>query len=326
MKSQHVRPILESYEKEIQLRPDILFVYKQRKYVIEFQCSPVNDKDFNKRTRKYLENGYIPIWILGAKQLQRLSARVFSISHFQRLFLTEPSNKRWILRSYCPEVMQFITLQSVTSLTARRMLVTLSLSPLHKTTIATFLLKPNVLFGDIPKIIDEWWGRMKSYKINYPLQKAPYKNALLQTLYALQIPPSLLPSEVGLPVPSAVIFSTSPFVWQAFLFIDLLFGKKQGSIIYLRDALERVKKRIKDKHVCAVKGHFFKRSTEYDAIREYFQLLVSLDFLVQLDTDVFKLNCDYTLEQLKQRRENEGTFFRRNRERLIEGYMNCIKQ
>lgn len=57
---------LEGWVPETRQRPDIIFTYMGRRYVIEYQCSPIAT-EWVERTSLYESVGLIPIWILGTK-------------------------------------------------------------------------------------------------------------------------------------------------------------------------------------------------------------------------------------------------------------------
>lgn len=63
--------VLEGWIPETKQRPDILFEYNEKKYVIEYQCSPIAS-EYVERHDLYKSSGIIDIWILGTeKYLQR---------------------------------------------------------------------------------------------------------------------------------------------------------------------------------------------------------------------------------------------------------------
>lgn len=63
----HKRADIEQYLPKLKQRPDVLINLKNSQLVVEYQCSPLTLKDFNKRTDGYKQNGYRIFWILGMK-------------------------------------------------------------------------------------------------------------------------------------------------------------------------------------------------------------------------------------------------------------------
>lgn len=63
--------VLEGWIPETKQRPDIMFEYKGKKYVIEYQCSPIAT-EYIERHELYKASGIIDIWICGTeKYLQK---------------------------------------------------------------------------------------------------------------------------------------------------------------------------------------------------------------------------------------------------------------
>lgn len=315
LRLQKVDPKLEPYLDKIKQRPDILFIYQNKTYVIEYQCSPISEQLFHKRTRQYITNGFIPIWILGAKQLNRKSTYLFSLSDFHSFFLTELSNNQWILRSYCPDGQHFITLQQIIPLSKRN--VTAQLQTVKQNNMSiNELLFPYKNKSSIHHLISDWWQRMQTYKHHYPLNRWAYQDPFVKELYMRGLSFSQLSPALGVPLPSALLIETSPFIWQTYIFLDHFNEKKRGTLIYLQDIFESFSERVYRKQIIVRRHKFFRKSHYYDTIREYIQLLAQVNFLMQLDRDTFKLMGDFTNydEQAKQ-------FFVVHQTMIIEQFM-----
>lgn len=56
---------LESYIKETRQRPDLYFKLNNRRYVIEYQCTPITLEEYLERKELYKLNDITDIWILG---------------------------------------------------------------------------------------------------------------------------------------------------------------------------------------------------------------------------------------------------------------------
>lgn len=292
LQKQQLDPILEPYEEKIKQRPDILFHYKNKTYVIEFQCSPINEQLFSKRTRQYLENGYIPIWILGAKQLNRKSTHLFSLSDFHSLFLTEQRNKQWTIKSYCPETENFIILQHITSVSTRNVVAKVNVTKIAEISIDEFLLQTMNRFS-VHTMLAEWWDRMETHKRHYPLNRWAYRDPLLRELYEQGLSMPQLSPAIGLPLPSSMFIQTSPIIWQTYIYLDIFHCKNRGELIYLQDVYRNFQKRVTQKEITVRKLVFFKSGHYYDTIREYIHLLVQVSLLTELDRDTFKLTSDF---------------------------------
>lgn len=66
--------VLEGWIPETKQRPDIMFEYGSRKYVIEYQCSPIAT-EYVERHELYRASGIIDIWIAGYEKYFKPNAR-----------------------------------------------------------------------------------------------------------------------------------------------------------------------------------------------------------------------------------------------------------
>ena len=66
--------VLEGWIPETKQRPDIMFEYKGKKYVIEYQCSPIAT-EYVERHELYQASGIVDIWIAGVEKYFKPNAR-----------------------------------------------------------------------------------------------------------------------------------------------------------------------------------------------------------------------------------------------------------
>lgn len=66
--------VLEGWIPETKQRPDIIFEYKGKKYVIEYQCSPIAT-EYVERHELYKASGIIDIWICGTEKFLQKNMR-----------------------------------------------------------------------------------------------------------------------------------------------------------------------------------------------------------------------------------------------------------
>lgn len=66
--------VLEGWIPETKQRPDIMFEYKNKKYVIEYQCSPIST-DYIERHELYDAAGINDIWICGIQKYSKKNMR-----------------------------------------------------------------------------------------------------------------------------------------------------------------------------------------------------------------------------------------------------------
>jgi competence CoiA-like predicted nuclease len=107
LKGQEIPAELEYFDQTIGQRPDIMFRHAGNKYALEYQCSPITEEIFIKRTDSYFQQNYIPLWIIGSKHIKAKRSNVYSLSNFHYFFLRETKGGQLILPSYCPEEKHF---------------------------------------------------------------------------------------------------------------------------------------------------------------------------------------------------------------------------
>ena len=84
---------LEYYDSMIGQRPDIMFDFGGNRYALEYQCSPIPEEIFIKRTQSYIQHHYIPLWIIGSKHIKAKRSNVFSLSNFDYFFLRKTTTQ-----------------------------------------------------------------------------------------------------------------------------------------------------------------------------------------------------------------------------------------
>lgn len=85
LKTQNVKNLkLEAWIPETQQRPDIYFEYNNKKYVIEYQCSPIAT-NYSERHRLYQLAGIEDIWILGT-QKYNMNNRIDYIENKHKIY------------------------------------------------------------------------------------------------------------------------------------------------------------------------------------------------------------------------------------------------
>ncbi|MBT2697131.1 hypothetical protein J7E79_06860 [Bacillus sp. ISL-40] len=129
---QKIPSVLEYFDREIQQRPDIMFNHNGKKYALEYQCSTIPESIFIKRTNSYLQNGYIPLWILSSNKILIKKRNIVVLSNFQYLFLRTTSSGKFYIPSYCPEKQQFHLVESITPYSTKNAFANHSFYPIKK--------------------------------------------------------------------------------------------------------------------------------------------------------------------------------------------------
>ena len=76
-----------------------------------------------------------------------------------------------------------------------------------------------------------------------------FNSDFVKELYSLSVHPLLLPPYVGIPLSLNPVIEESPFIWQGYVFLDCLFGKKQGECFSFAGAYLSLLKRIEKKQL-----------------------------------------------------------------------------
>ena len=87
VKSQHgvTNAVLEAWISETKQRPDIMFEYDNKKYVIEYQCSPIAS-EYLERHELYNAAGIHDIWICGTEKYLGRNKRLNTLEKCRRLY------------------------------------------------------------------------------------------------------------------------------------------------------------------------------------------------------------------------------------------------
>ena len=130
---QRIPSTLEYYDSEIKQRPDIMFKHNGNKYALEYQCSTLSEDIFLKRTQTYLQHGYIPLWIMGSKNIKTKRKNLLSLSSFDYLFLRESIHQQFFIPSYCPENRHFVILGSIQPYSTKNAFAHICAYPINST-------------------------------------------------------------------------------------------------------------------------------------------------------------------------------------------------
>lgn len=305
LKRQKVEAVLEYYDKEIRQRPDIVFYANGQKYALEYQCSPLSEEIFRKRTESYLQNNYIPLWILGEDRLQLKQGSAVSLSNFHYLFLRETTDHQIYLPFFTPEDDRFDLFSSIYPYTAKY-------AHIQKLEISS--QQANLSSIIQPKINDyvngfEWRRRMDHYQWNWSLHSGKEQMPFFQELYMHQLNPFLLPVEIGLPVPHGLLFQTVPFVWQTYVYLDLLFEKPAGKIISPEEINNCFRRRARKGNIHVRNLPQIQKSNPLLAIYEYLHILAKFGAVDSAGNGYFKIVKPLSIPKTNREREKLRDYF-----------------
>lgn len=273
---------LEPYLPKIAQRPDILVKTDEQSYAIEYQCSSIDPNLFIKRTKSYEKIGIIPIWILGAKWLRRLSTNRIALSPFQWLFMTSQTSRRILY--YCPESSVLISAYHLSPFTSQDVFTSLKTSKLN-----AFPLSELISYSKLKTISfnNEWVAKKKNWRIqfsSYPLKQ--YQN-LYNLLYERRIPPAYIPAEAGIEVQSAFWLHTPPIIWQMWILLDLIFPIPLDQEFTFNRALSIFSRRIRSQDILVRTLPLIKDTHYSFSLMEYLQHLTRLKVLEKKDKTTF---------------------------------------
>lgn len=282
LQQQGLSPQLEPYYKEIAQRPDIGYTYNGLSYALEYQCSTIPEELFVKRTESYYYANITPIWIIGGKNIKRKSQNLAALSRFDYLFLTQSSSGTWFLPAYCPVTNNLILIHHIMPISVKHSLAQFSIATLSNSTISN-LLNPGSRHSNR---LDDWIKEIRKAKnITIPLYGSVH-NKFLQELYTHSLTPSLLPPEIGLPVPHLHFIETPAIEWQSYLFMDVL---KQYKLISMGQILHSFKRRVRNRDIKIRQLPQAREGSALMAVKEYIDLLVQIKTLKPAGQNSFKM-------------------------------------
>jgi competence protein CoiA len=306
LKTQGLQPQLELYDAALAQRPDICFHVNNQKIAVEFQCSTIPESLMRKRTNSYRKNHYYPIWILGGNQLKRKNTDILSISSFQYLFLTIKDGKSSLL-FYCPNSDRMIFIRQITPVTLRNAAASISIKQLKNVKFLELCSPPiHTSFS-----IDSWKNEIKHFKDQYPLSPKAFSDPFLCELYQNHLHLSILPPEIGLPVPSSPFIKTPPMIWQGFIYIDVLQKLSLGSQFSVQKILLAFAKRVRKKQIVLREFPLGKGDITLP-IKEYLSLLVDCQLLIARENSYYQLARNLNVARnMFEQKTNEDAFYQK---------------
>ncbi|WP_066071192.1 competence protein CoiA [Neobacillus soli] len=310
---QKVPSVLEYYDREIQQRPDIMFKYNGKKYALEYQCSTLPEKVFIKRTQTYLENDYIPLWILSSTHIHQKRKDIVSLSNFHYLFLRTTTTGKFYIPAYCPDQHLFHLVESITSYSIKNAFIQHSLYPLEKTKLDG-LLEPKM--GNHLNL-SSWNREIEKFNLNWTLHPGKGQKTFLYEIYNKNMNLFLLPPEIGLPVPHSILIQTSPVIWQTYLFLDVLANKNLDDLITLQEINMHFKKRISRKEIVLRKLPQLEGLNPLRAEMEYLMQLVQLGILTRKGETIFQMRRKIIIPKSNREREEAKLLFYKKNSHIL---------
>ncbi|MFJ7745729.1 competence protein CoiA [Peribacillus sp. NPDC097295] len=283
------RAELEAYIPEIKKRADILVTLDEKLYAIEFQCSTIPETEFNERTRAYLSRDITPIWILGAKRLQKKSENEFSLSAFQWLFVNGTCLHPF-LWLYCPETLQFAALKNITPFSKRGVFAELTSAPLSL--LSPYHISPRHCMN-FPFLL-AWRTKRKSWCF-HRVKTAKRSDPFFYELYIHHLSPATIPVEIGIPISGMFQIETPAIEWQAWLYMDVFQTKKLGEKILMKEVLHHFRKRVMKGDIKLRSLPVLKGKDVEDPVKNYIRFIEEVGYIKEGEADTFTVTRQFTV-------------------------------
>jgi competence CoiA-like predicted nuclease len=281
---------------------------------LEFQCSTIPEEVLNKRTETYLKSGYVPLWILGGKNLQEKYRYSACLTSFHYLFLRKTSEGLLWIPSFSPDQDIFHFLWSIFPYSTKNSFLQKTTKSIYQLTLSD-LLNPSL----VPRLnLDQWRKATEQYKLNWTLHPGKQQRIFLEEVYNHQLNLFLFPSEIGLPVPHGLFIQTPPFIWQAYYYMDILQNKLPGDIISFQQLEMSFQKRVCKKEI--VLRHFpqIDKLNHSSAYMEYTHLLERLGVLIRKTSRHFQIVNPLMIPKTNREKEEQTIHFFIQNRKLLE--------
>jgi competence protein CoiA len=310
LKGQEIPAELEYFDQTIGQRPDIMFRYAGNKYALEYQCSPITEEIFIKRTDSYYQQNYIPLWIIGSKHIKAKRSNVYSLSNFHYFFLRETKGRHLILPSYCPEEKQFQILSSILPYSIKNTVANSLHFSIQNAGIEDILTPKWIAHSNFSK----WSNENEKSTMYWSLHPSPGQHRFLREIYHHNLNLYLLPPEIGLPVNHSLLIQTPAIVWQTYLYLDALEDKSPNDLIHLKEVERNFNDRIKTKEITIRKLPQIPRETSFLAVKEYFLQLERVGIVIKRNETTYQLqNRIYIPKSNREKEERRNEFIQKNK-------------
>mgnify|MGYP001380065284 CR=1 FL=1 len=223
LKNQGFHPQMEVYFPEIGQRADVLFDWDGKRVAMEFQCSYIPPGEIWVRTNHYRQGNIEPLWIIHDDILKSPHPYEIEYGDFLSGFIRNGFSKQAQILSLNVEKEQFIRYINLLPVSQRKIVGEKEFISLETPISDVFTSQP------LSKALyDHWFLSVERWLAFFSLGKAAGKERFLRHLHTYGLHPLNLPVEVGVMVPDMDIIETPPIIWQALLWLHLLYRKRKG--------------------------------------------------------------------------------------------------
>ncbi|WP_183041629.1 competence protein CoiA [Caldibacillus debilis] len=231
LEKQGYRPQLEYFLPDLQQRADVFFERAGKKYALEFQCSPLSLSLLTDRDESYRRSGIIPLWIVLDSRIRKEKGPFFSATDFLSFFIREGPASPFIL-AFQPDPPMFVKYVHLVPVSKSRFYYQKKTFPLSCGMKEVFRSCPPF---DVSELLAVWQREVGRWLIFCHLQRSAKREPALHALYASAIHPTLLPKEVGIPVPRMHAIETHPVLWQALIWLEFFRQRPRGGTFSMEE-------------------------------------------------------------------------------------------
>ena len=239
--AQQIDVSLEAYIPCIQQRPDLLLRWRGRLIAIEYQCATIDRKIVYERNQGYKRANIIPIWILGANQLTRLTSHHIRINSFTLSFLHQFSPTYPTMLFYlCPYKKQLLFLHDLFIVTATKAFAQHTYLPLSSCSFLHFFQRTYIKKATVLRL----WRQEKRHFRLQPSGRFRKERIRENWLYNQQIYRDQLPAHIFLPIRSQYKMNVPLWNWQSRFILGFFQYKPFGSMFTVNEAEHFLRKYI----------------------------------------------------------------------------------
>lgn len=252
-----------------------------------------------KRNKTYLENNYIPLWIISGKHIHQKKKEIISLSNFHYLFLRKSLTGTLYIPAYYPQKQLFQMVEPLTACSVKNAFANYFYYPLHKMDLDD-LLEPAKNRNNKPA---NWFPEIEKLILNWSIHPQPGQQSFFQEIYNQGLNLFLLPPEIGLPVVHSVLIHTPPLIWQTYLYLDVLARKNPNDFITLQEVNLHLNKRKRRNQIIIRNLPQLEQINPLIALIEYLQQLTCLGILRRKGDHVFQMQKKIFIPKSNHERE-----------------------
>ncbi|WP_077614791.1 competence protein CoiA [Caenibacillus caldisaponilyticus] len=292
LKKQYDQPTLEQYFPALRQRADLCLHDGLSPFIVEYQCSSLSPQRFRARDGGYRALGYQTLWILGANRLKRLGPSLYKwtetdVMTIRRTPSSEVSPSFFSLLYFDPLTDKMTVLHHIWPVGPATIIAQAHSQALGRLTF-TDLLRPSVEASGLDRNLTAWLEQKMRWRSSaIPRTHRAFRYVQVSAAgHGLSL--SHVPACVGLPVDSQIRLATEPFLWQAWLILCFLYGKKPGTMVFLQ-AMEKRFMNLCEKGVFKIRTLPDQARPPSRPIADYLAALARLGFLKRIGADRYVL-------------------------------------